>query len=186
MQTKNMQSDKEELLKLIIDNAYIKEKVKLSSGKESDYYIDARRVTLMAQGAQLCARLIWDMVQEDHIDAIGGPTLGADPLVGAIAFLSLQENKPLKTFIVRKTPKTHGKQQQIEGPSLHKGERVVLIDDVATSGKALRQSVDVLSQLDVKIIKAICIVDRQEGAKEALAKQGCELVSILDIKDIHK
>lgn len=186
MPTDNIQQDKAKLLQLLCSEAYVREKVTLSSGKESDYYIDARRVTLSAEGAYLCARLILEAVAHEDIDAIGGPTLGADPLVGAIAVLSYQRHKPLKTFIIRKAQKTHGRQKQVEGPPLKKGSRAVLIDDVATTGGALLQSLDVLRPMGIRVTKAVCLVDRREGAREALAAQECELVSIFDISQIHK
>ena len=186
METKNIQDEREELRKIIIKDAYIKEKITLSSGKESDYYIDARRVTLSAHGAYLCARMILDVIGNDHVDAIGGPTLGADPMVGAISVLSHQAGKSVNTFIIRKTPKAHGKQQQIEGPLLEKGSRVVLIDDIATTGKAFIHSIDVLTEAGIQIHKAICIVDRQEGAREAIAEKNCELISLFDISEIHQ
>ena len=185
MEVLNIDAEREELRQIIIKDAYFREKITLSSGKESDYYIDARLVTLSARGAYLCARMILDLVRDDTIDAIGGPTLGADPMVGAVAVLSLQAGNPLNTFIIRKTPKAHGKQQQIEGPPLKEGDHVVLIDDVATTGKAFVQSIDVLTQLGIHVDKAICIVDRGEGAAEAVAVKGCELVSIFDISEIH-
>ena len=177
---------RKKLLDIIINNAYFKEKIILSSGKESDYYIDARLVTLSPEGVYLCAKLILDIVKEDDLDAIGGPTLGADPMVGAIGVLSYQEGKPVNTFIIRKAPKAHGKQQQIEGPVLNKGSKIVLIDDVATTGKAFLESLDVLDKMGISVKKAICVVDRREGAKEALAKRGCELISLFDISEIHK
>ena len=181
-----LKSERDDLLNLIKTHAYFREKIILSSGKESDYYIDARRVTLMPQGAYLCAKIILDLVKNERIDAIGGPTLGADPLIGAIGVVSLQNGHPYNTFIIRKAPKAHGKQQQIEGPELKNGSRVILIDDVATTGKAFLESLDVLDKMSVTARKAICIVDRHEGAKEALAKRGCELVSIFNISEIHK
>lgn len=185
MANTGMMAFRSKLLELLKKEAYFRDKVVLSSGKESDYYIDARRVTLSAQGVYLCAKIILDMVKGDSLNAIGGPTLGADPMLGAIAVLSLEGGNPLNTFIVRKEPKGHGKKQQIEGPPLEAGNRVVLIDDVATTGKALLQSVDVLKAMGVNVPQAICIVDRMEGAKEALAQKGCELTSIFKISDIH-
>jgi len=179
-------STKSKLLNLIIDNAYFREKIILSSGKESDYYIDARLITLSAEGATYCAQCILDLVKDDDVDAIGGPTLGADPMVGAISVLSLQSGKPLNTFIIRKAAKTHGKQKQIEGPLLKEQSHIVLIDDVATTGKAFVESLDILHKMNIHPPKAICIVDRGEGAKEAVAEKGCELVSIFDINEIHK
>ena len=179
-------NDRQQLLNIILKDAYFKEKIILSSGKESDYYIDARRVTLSAAGAYLCGRLILDLAKNDKIDAIGGPTLGADPLVGAIGSLSYQAGKPINTFIIRKAPKPHGKQQQVEGPLLKEGGQVILIDDVATTGKAFLESIDVLSKMNIKTPKAVCIVDRNEGAREALTARGCELASIFDISEIHR
>ena len=186
MEVKSIQEEREELRQIIVKDAYFKEKITLSSGKESDYYIDARRVTLSAHGVYLCARLILNIIGDEPIDAIGGPTLGADPMVGAISVLSLQAGRPVNTFIIRKTPKAYGKQQQIEGPLLEKGSRVVLIDDVATTGKAFIQSIDILTEAGIQIHKVICIVDRKEGALEAVAQKNCELVSLFDISEIHK
>jgi len=185
METKSIQEEKQELLELIKKEAYFREKVTLSSGKQSDYYIDARLITLTPRGAYLCARQILDLVDDQDIDAIGGPTLGADPLVGALSLLSLQQGQPLNTFIIRKEEKEHGQGKQIEGPPLNEGSRVLLIDDVATTGKAFLHSLKVLQKLNVKVEKAICLVDREEGAKEAVAEKGCQLISIFKASDIH-
>ena len=182
-QTKGIEKEKKRFLELLKKGAFCKEKVILSSGKESDYYIDARRVTLSAEGAFLCAKIIWDMIKDDRVDALGGPTLGADPIVGALAFLSFQMKQPLPTFIVRKAPKSYGKQKQIEGPLLRAESRIVLIDDVATTGKSITEAIDILKSFRVNVVKAICIVDRKEGAREALAKKNCPLFSIFSISD---
>lgn len=171
---------------LILKTAYIKGKVILSSGKESDYYIDARLLTLSAQGAYLCGRMILDLVKDLKLDAIGGPTLGADPMVGAVGSLSFQDGKPVNTFIIRKEPKKHGRQKQVEGPILKAGSRVALIDDVATTGKAFLESLDVLEPMGVKVETLICIVNRHEGADEALAKRGYKLTAMFDISEIHR
>jgi len=186
MEEQNLQDEREKLRQLIIREAYFKEKVTLSSGKKSDYYIDARLVTLNPLGAYLCSRQILDMIKDETFDAIGGPTLGADPLIGAIGVLSLEDGNPLNTFIIRREAKVHGKQRQIEGPELRKDARVIIIDDVATTGGALLHSLDVLRKAEVNVVKAICVVDRNEGAKEALAEKGCELISLFDISEIHQ
>ncbi len=169
------------LLGILKKEAFTKGKFILSSGKESSFYLDARIVTLSAPGAYLTGRIILDMVKNDHIDAIGGPTLGADPMVGAVASLSYQAENPIPTFIIRKTPKAHGKGQQVEGPALKEGSSVVIIDDVATTGKAFVESIEVLQKMNVKIVKAICVIDRGEGAKEALAKFNVPMESIFTI-----
>jgi len=155
----------------------------LSSGKKSNYYLDGRIITLSGEGAYLIACLILDAVEGLDISAIGGPTLGADPIVGAIACLSYINKMPIKTFIVRKSAKEHGTQQQIEGPPLKAGSRVVLVDDVATTGKALIEAKFALGQIGVDVVKAIVIVDREEGAKENLRQAGIALESIFSIRD---
>jgi orotate phosphoribosyltransferase len=169
---------KAELLRLLKKDAFRRGAVTLSSGKKSSFYIDGRRVSLNAKGAYLIAELILDLLKGRKLEAIGGPTLGADPIAGAIAAVSYIKNKPLKTFIIRKTPKAHGRRRQIEGPDLRPGSRLILIDDVATSGKSFLESIDILRSEGFKIDTAICIVDRHNGAKEALARKDCRLISL--------
>ncbi len=185
MSTEALVQDREKLLNIIKTDGYFQGKITLSSGKESDYYIDARRVTLKPEGAFLTAKLMLDAVKDIQYDAIGGPTLGADPLIGAIGVLSLQMDNPRNTFIIRKAPKAHGKQQQIEGPEIENDAEVVLIDDVATTGKAFVESIDVLNKQGIRAVKCLCIVDRGEGAKEAVKEKGSELISLFDITEIH-
>ena len=174
---------KEKLFNLLNQEALKRGKFLLSSGKVSNYYLDGRLITLSAQGAYLVASIILDMLKDEALDAIGGPTLGADPIVGALAVLSYINRQPIKTFIVRKQAKEHGTQQQIEGPVLKKGNRVILIDDVATSGKAILESKQVLDKIGVVVDKAIVIVDRNQGAADNLAKVGVKLESIFQIAD---
>ncbi|MCA9400943.1 MAG: orotate phosphoribosyltransferase, partial [Candidatus Omnitrophica bacterium] len=99
--------------------------------------------------------------------------------------ISFQNGCDKPTFIIRKAAKGHGKQNLIEGPKLQAGQKVVIIDDVATTGKAFLHSIDVLTELGIEVIKAVCIVDRGEGAKEAVAEKGVELISVFDINEIH-
>jgi orotate phosphoribosyltransferase len=183
MDTANSNKLKKSLHSLIKQKAFFKEKITLSSGKTSDYYIDARLITLTAEGAYLVASVILDLIKDDGFEAIGGPTIGADPILGAIAALRYLNKKPLNTFIVRKQPKEHGKRRQIEGPDVKSGSKVILIDDVATTGGSLVDAVKLLTQDNIEVLKAVVIVDRQEGAKENLAKVNCPLVSIFSAKD---
>ena len=182
----SVEQDKAELFKLLKVQAFSRGQFVLSSGKTSDFYLDARLVSLSPAGAYYTAKIMLDMVKNDNISAIGGPTLGADPMVGAIASLSHQAGKPVNTFIIRKQPKAHGKQQQIEGPALPEGGRIVIIDDVATTGKAFVESIEVLAKMKIKPVKAICIIDRGEGAREAVAKYGVPLQSIFTIQEFLK
>lgn len=181
MEEKGVGELKKELLALLQKEALKKGEFVLSSGKKSNYYLDGRVITLTPEGAYLVASIILESVKD--IDAIGGPTLGADPIVGAIAALSHIKKIPLKTFIVRKNIKAHGTQRQIEGPALVKNSRVIIVDDVATTGGALLEAKEALDKIGVKVERALVIVDRGEGAKENLAKAGLKLESIFHIKD---
>lgn len=183
MEKLNQAELKKKLFDLLNQEALKRGKFVLSSGKESNYYLDGRVITLAAQGAYLVASLILEMVKDESLDAIGGPTLGADPIVGALAVLSYINHQPIKTFIVRKQAKEHGTQRQIEGPQLKKGARVILIDDVATSGKAILEAKQALDKIGVIAEKAIVIVDRNQGAAQNLAKSGLRLESIFKIAD---
>jgi orotate phosphoribosyltransferase len=174
---------KSRLLELLKKEAFRKGKFTLSSGRKSNYYLDGRVVTLSAEGAYLVASIILELVKGTGIDALGGPTLGADPIVGAVAALSHLKNTPLRTFIVRKASKEHGTQRQIEGPALAAGSRVIIVDDVATTGKALLEAKQALENSGVKVVKAIVLVDRQEGAQEMLAAAGLRLEAIFTLRD---
>lgn len=184
MRRQGLKELKTRLLTLLKKKAFKKGRFVLSSGKISNYYLDGRLITLSPEGAYLVASIILEIIKDKKIDAIGGPTLGADPIVGALACLSHINKTPLKTFIVRKSAKEHGMQRQIEGPALKKKSKVILVDDVATTGKALIEAKEALGRIGVCVDKAVVIVDRGEGAKENLAKQGLKLESIFEIKDL--
>lgn len=184
MENRNMVEIKEKLLGLFKKDGFKKGKFILSSGKESNFYLDGRIITMTPEGAYLIASIILDMIKDDPLDGFGGPTIGADPIVGAVACLSYIQGKPIKTFIVRKVAKVHGTQRQVEGPALSAGNRVVLVDDVATTGKSLVEAKQVLDAMGVIAEKAIVIVDRNEGARENLAKAGLHLESIFSLADL--
>ena len=125
---------KEELLKLIKEKALIKGKRKLASGKEASFYIDGKQVTLSAQGIFLVSKVILNMLHGLQVDGIGGPTLGADPIASSVSLLSSQSGSPLKAFIVRKETKEHGMQKMVEGPAIEEGDKLVMVEDVITTG----------------------------------------------------
>jgi len=174
---------KQRLLALLKKHAFKRGKFVLSSGKISNYYLDARLVTLSPEGAYLAAAIILERLKDKPIDAFGGPTLGADPVVGAVACLSHLNKMPIQTFIVRKEPKGHGRLKQIEGPELKKKSRVVIFDDVATTGGALIEAKQALDKIGAVVERAIVIVDRKEGARENLARYNLKLESIFSIED---
>ena len=183
MHEQSQQELRDKLRALLNKEALKRGEFTLSSGKKSNYYLDGRVITLAPEGAYLVASIILDMIKGDSIDAVGGPTLGADPIVGALACLAHTRGIPIKTFIVRKAVKVHGTQRQIEGPALKQNSRVILVDDVATTGKALIEAKEALDKAGIKTERAIVIVDRLEGAALNLARAGLKLESIFDIKD---
>ncbi|MDI6758719.1 MAG: orotate phosphoribosyltransferase [Candidatus Omnitrophota bacterium] len=174
---------KAKLFSLLNKEALRRGEFVLSSGKVSNYYLDGRIITLTPEGAYLTASIILELIKDEAITAIGGPSIGADPIAGALAALSHIKGRPIKTFIVRKQAKSHGMQRQIEGPALGDGDEVVLVDDVATTGKALIEAKQALDKINVRVKKAIVIVDRKEGAFENLAKFCLKLESIFTIED---
>ncbi len=174
---------RKQLYGLIKEKAYHEGDIRLSSGKMSRYYLDARAVTLSSEGAYLVGNLIFDLVKGFHARAVGGPTLGADPIVGALAVVSFQNKQPINTFLIRKTPKAHGRMLQIEGPALEAGDEVVLLDDVATTGGSLIDSIEILKKMDVCVRQAVVIIDREEGAADNLSKYDCSLASIFKARE---
>jgi orotate phosphoribosyltransferase len=177
---------RDRLLTILRRDAYAKKDVILSSGKPSHYYIDCRQVTLSAEGAFLAAKLILANLASSHIQAIGGLTLGADPIVAAVAALSFAEHQPMQAFIVRKESKKHGQRRSIEGPALPSGARVAVVDDVATSGGSLLKAIErVRDETDWQIARVLCLVDRQEGARETLAQAGYELISLFTGEELE-
>ena len=154
---------KEELKQLLFETGAVKTgDFILSSGKHSNLYIDCRKVTLHPRGARLIAGIILEKIKGLKIDAIGGLTLGADPITSSVVALS-----DLPGFIVRKKEKEHGTRQKIEG-LLAPGWKVLIVEDVATSGASALQAIEAVEAAGAKVIKVIAVVDREEGATEAL------------------
>lgn len=183
-----MEENKSRLLELIKKDAYEEDKpTKLSSGEMSYFYVDAKMVTLRPEGAYLTAKILLDVIKDENVDGIGGLTMGADPIVGAIAAISYADGHPINAFIVRKEAKKHGKEKWIEG-QLPKNARVVVIDDVTTTGTSLLQAIETIKEemSDCKIVKVISLVDRLEGARENLKKEGYNLISIFNREDLRK
>ncbi|MBN1688973.1 MAG: orotate phosphoribosyltransferase [Candidatus Omnitrophica bacterium] len=160
---------REDLLKTIKEKAVIKGERTLASGKKANFYIDGKQVTLDPQGILMVAKSVLSMLHGQEVDAIGGPTIGADPIAAAVALLSSQTGHPIKAFIVRKSVKEHGMQRVIEGPPIEEGDRVVMVEDVITTGGSVLTAIQEVEKLKARIVKVICLVDRNEGAREALA-----------------
>lgn len=174
-----------ELLALIKKEAFFKKKVRLASGRMSNYYIDIRKVSLTSKGVYLISHLIWEILKKDFITAIGGPTLGADPIVSGVCMAAFDKDKKnLKGFLVRKTPKKYGRMKMIEGPRISKRDKVVIVDDVATSGGSLIKTIEILKEEKINVVKALVVIDREEGAKENFSRIGCPFVSLFTKSDL--
>ncbi|HLH31239.1 MAG TPA: orotate phosphoribosyltransferase [Terriglobia bacterium] len=145
----------------------------LASGKKSSYYLDCRMTTLHPRGALLIGRLILERIREQGIkaDAIGGLTMGADPIVAAVAVVSSMEGTPLPAFIVRKEAKGHGTQRSIEGYDGKPGSHVIVVDDVCTTAGSILTAAEKAEQAGYQVVAAFCVVDREEGGTELIARK---------------
>jgi len=163
---------REELLSLVATQSFRLGNFTLSSGQKSDYYVDCRTTTLHAQGAELTGRVFLELIQEQQWrpQAIGGLTLGADPIVSAVAVLSAQAKTPIHGFLVRKAEKAHGTGQRIEGFQ-EKGARVVIVDDVCTTGSSTIQAIQAAREYGFQVIGAACLVEREEAGGRPAVEQ---------------
>jgi orotate phosphoribosyltransferase len=178
-----VRTERERLLELLQTRALEQREVTLSSGRKSDYYLDCKRVTLTPEGAYLSARVLLDMVWPE-VKAVGGLTLGADPLVVSIAVLSYLQGRSLQALIVRKEPKKHGTMSFVEGPILEKGTEVAVVEDVITSGASILKAIDRIEAEGYHPVQALVVLDRLEGGEEALEKRGLKLQSIFTRDDL--
>jgi orotate phosphoribosyltransferase len=177
-------SDRERLLELLQEKSLEVRPVTLSSGRTSDYYLDCKRVTLSPEGAYLTAKLMLDMIWPD-VSAVGGLTLGADPIVSSISVLSHIQGRGLAGLIVRKEPKKHGTMNYVEGPALETGAKVAVVEDVVTSGASLQRAIDRIAAAGYQPVQALTIMDRQEGGRAAVESRGFALQAIFTRKDLN-
>ncbi|MGX7681932.1 orotate phosphoribosyltransferase [Jatrophihabitans sp. DSM 45814] len=171
-------TDRDELLTLIKDLAVVHGKVTLSSGLEADYYIDLRRITLHAKAAPLVGRVLAELTADWDYAAAGGLTLGADPVGTAIMHAS---NGTVDAFVVRKEEKKHGMQQRVEGPSVT-GKRVLVVEDVSTTGGSPLTAVEALRDAGAEVVGVALIVDR--GAASTIRAAGLECRSAFSLADL--
>lgn len=180
----DIMTERGRLLDLIMMKALRVGKITLSSGKVSNYYIDARSIVLDPEGAYLTGKLMLDRVTSDA-KAVAGMTLGADPIVASISVLSHLEGRDLPALIIRKESKKHGTMKFIEGPVLPKGTKVAVVDDVVTTGSSLIKSIDRLRAEGYEPVQVMAILDRQEGGRETLASKGFQLESLFTRDDLN-
>ena len=164
---------REKLANLLRTKSLVRGEITLSSGKKSNYYMDCKLTTLDPEGALLTGYCVLELLDEMGVkpDAIGGLSMGADPLVTAAGVVSAIEKRPLPGFLVRKEAKKHGRQKQIEGMENPRGKKVVIVDEVCTTGSSTREAIEAAEREGCEVVAVISLVDREEGGSEMLRQK---------------
>jgi len=176
-------SDRDLLVDQIKAKAVVRGKVTLSSGREADYYVDMRRVTLDGVAAPLVGRVMRELVADWDFEAVGGLTLGADPIAVAMLHSAAHDGGRLDAFVVRKSEKAHGMQRRIEGTEVA-GRRVLVVEDTSTTGGSALTAVEALREAGAEVVGVACIVDRATGAQEAIEQAGLEYRYAIGLDDL--
>ena len=184
LSTPELEADRQALIALITDEAVFHGDFTLASGKKATYYVDMRRLTLDHRAAPAIGRIVLDLMQGlDGIAAVGGLTLGADPIANAVMHESVRAGSPVDAFVVRKEPKDHGRGRQIEGADVA-GKRVVVVEDTSTTGGSPLKAVEVLRAAGAEPVAVISIVDRKTGAQAAVEAAGLQWLAAIDLDDL--
>jgi orotate phosphoribosyltransferase len=173
--------DHAELLQQIRDKAVVYGRVVLSSGREADYYVDLRRITLDGMAAPLVGEVMLDVTKELEYDAVGGLTLGADPVATAMLHAAAARGRRLDAFVVRKEGKAHGLQRRIEGPDVA-GRQVLAVEDTSTTGGSVLAAVSALREAGAEVVGVAVIVER--GARPAVERAGLKYVAVYELGDL--
>jgi orotate phosphoribosyltransferase len=155
----------------------------LASGKTSNYYFNCKTTTMDPEGMYLIGNILFEMLADADISAAGGMTLGADPIANALSLISYQKKNPIKSFVVRKDAKNHGTKSGIEG-NISPGERVVIIDDVITTGGSTITAIEIAREAGLKVDRVIALVDREEGGRENIKKYTDRIDAVLTRSEI--
>ncbi|MEL6494930.1 MAG: orotate phosphoribosyltransferase [Cyanobacteria bacterium J06623_7] len=176
---------RQSLLEAIAKDAYVEGDFTLSSGAKSSYYINCKQVTLSALGALALGRLLFALLPNDT-DAVAGLTLGADPMVSAVSVVSAYEDQPIPALIIRKKPKGHGTQAYIEGPSLPEGAKVIVLEDVVTTGGSALTAVERLQSAGYEVSQILALVDREQGGNELYQSKGIKFQALFSIREVQQ
>ena len=176
---------RDRLLDLLCEFAYREGDFVLSSGQKSSYYINCKPVTLHAQGALATGRVLLSMLPS-QVQAVGGLTLGADPIVSAVSVVSALEGRSIPALIVRKETKGHGTMAYIEGPVLPHGTNVAVLEDVVTTGKSAMQAVERLRGAGYIVDRVLSLIDREQGGGELYREQGLDFQAVFTIADLKE
>jgi orotate phosphoribosyltransferase len=174
-------TDRDDLLTQIKSKAVVQGRVTLSSGKQADYYVDLRRITLDGEAAPLVGRVLRSATEDLEYDAVGGLTLGADPVAAAMLHAAAAAGQRLDAYVVRKEGKAHGLQRRIEGPDVA-GRRVLAVEDTSTTGGSVLTAVEALRDAGADVVGVAVIVDR--GARQAVESAGLTYLAAYELTDL--
>ena len=182
--TPEIEADRQRLIALISDEAVFHGDFTLSSGKQANYYVDMRKLTLDHRAAPAIGRIMLDLIADiPDVASVGGLTLGADPIANSIMHESVHAGRPLDAFVVRKEPKDHGRGRQIEGADVA-GKRVVVVEDTSTTGQSALKAVEALRREGAEVVAVAVIVDRATGAQAAVEAAGLEWRAAISLADL--
>ena len=178
-----MSDDRDDLLALVRDLAIVHGKVTLSSGREADYYVDLRRITLSAAAAPLVGRVLLDLTADWEFDAVGGLTMGADPVATAMLHAAAAKGRRLDAFVVRKEAKAHGLQRRVEGPDIA-GRRVLVVEDTSTTGGSPLTALAAVREAGATPVGVAVIADRDTGAAAKIEAAGVPYRFAFSLQDL--
>jgi orotate phosphoribosyltransferase len=181
-----MEQKKAQLLRLLTEKSFRYSPdapFRLASGRQSPYYVDCRPVTHSAEGLTLIGEIIFDMIKDQGVQAVGGLTMGADPMAHAVALISYQQGQPINAFSVRKFIKGYGAGGRVVGP-VQPGERVVVLEDVITTGGSVLEAVKAAREFGLTVAQVIILVDREEGGREVVAEQVSALQAVFTLSQL--
>jgi len=175
--------EKDRLRQMLLDRSMRFGEYVLSSGATSSYYIDVRKTSLHPDGLRLISRAFWEVLAHDNITAVGGLTLGADPLVAGVMLHSAEVGKPIEGFLVRRTSKDHGLKSQVEG-NLAGHKRVAILDDVITSGESSLIAAEAAESYKAEVVRVLAVVDRGQGAAQIFQQRGVPFTALFTIGEL--
>ncbi|MGD8394110.1 MAG: orotate phosphoribosyltransferase [Candidatus Eiseniibacteriota bacterium] len=181
-----MPTHRDQLLPLLAERSYFEGDFVLTSGQRSTYYIDLKKTSYDAEGRRLMGEAIADWIEAEGLepDCVGGLTLGADAIAHAIGTAMARRGRPLRESTVRKAAKEHGRGRRIEG-NFQEGDRVLVLDDVVTTGGSTIQAIEAYEEAGAEVLAAIAVVDREQGAAEAIAARGMRFAALFKLHEVQ-
>lgn len=176
-------TERDRLRQMLLDRSMRFGEFVLSSGATSNYYIDVRKTSLHPDGLRMITRMFWEVLEADQITAVGGLTMGADPLVTGIMLHSVEHGRPIEGFLVRRNNKDHGTRGQVEG-NLAGHKRVAILDDVITSGESSLIAAEAAESYKAEVVRVLAVVDRAQGASQIFQQRGYPFTALFTIGEL--